>query len=101
MPHIKLPISSLTTLVAAMLVMLFATTSPTAKASTSLPNIVIILADDLAWADVGCYGSTFHETPNLDRLAAQGMRFHQRLRRPHELLTPPAPHSSLAATPHD
>ena len=75
MPHIKLPISSLTTLVAAMLVMLFATTSPTAKASTSLPNIVIILADDLAWADVGCYGSTFHETPNLDRLAAQGMRF--------------------------
>ena len=39
------------------------------------PNIVFILADDLGWADLGCYGSTFHETPNLDKLAAQGMRF--------------------------
>ena len=39
------------------------------------PNIVIMLADDLAWADVGCYGSSFHETPSLDRLAAEGMRF--------------------------
>jgi arylsulfatase A-like enzyme len=39
------------------------------------PNIVIILADDLAWADGGCYGSKFHETPSLDRLAAEGMRF--------------------------
>ncbi len=39
------------------------------------PNIVFILADDLGWADIGCYGSTFHETPNLDRLAKEGMRF--------------------------
>ena len=39
------------------------------------PNIIFILADDLGWADLGCYGSTFHETPNLDRLAASGMRF--------------------------
>ncbi len=39
------------------------------------PNIVFILADDLGWADLGCYGSTFHETPNLDKLAKQGMRF--------------------------
>ncbi len=37
----------------------------------------IILADDLGWRDLGCYGSTFYETPNLDRLAAQGMRFTQ------------------------
>lgn len=41
------------------------------------PNIVLILADDLGWADLGCYGSTFHETPNLDRLARSGMRFTQ------------------------
>jgi len=39
------------------------------------PNIVFILADDLGWADLGCYGNTFHQTPNLDKLAAQGMRF--------------------------
>jgi arylsulfatase A-like enzyme len=39
------------------------------------PNFVFILADDLGWADLGCYGSTFYETPHLDRLAAKGMRF--------------------------
>ena len=41
------------------------------------PNIVVILADDLGWADLSCYGSTFHESPNLDELAAEGMRFTQ------------------------
>ena len=39
------------------------------------PNVVLILADDLGWADLGCYGNTYHQTPSLDRLAAQGMRF--------------------------
>ncbi len=39
------------------------------------PNIVFILADDLGWADTGVYGSTFHRTPNIDRLASRGMRF--------------------------
>ncbi|MBN1465927.1 sulfatase [candidate division KSB1 bacterium] len=39
------------------------------------PNFLFILVDDLGWADLGCYGSTFHETPNLDGLAATGMRF--------------------------
>jgi arylsulfatase A-like enzyme len=41
----------------------------------SRPNIVFILADDLGWTDLGCYGSTFYETPNLDRLARQGVKF--------------------------
>ena len=39
------------------------------------PNIVLILADDLGWHQTGCYGSSFYETPNIDRLASQGMRF--------------------------
>lgn len=39
------------------------------------PNILVILADDLGWADLGCYGSKYHKTPHLDRLATQGMRF--------------------------
>jgi arylsulfatase A len=39
------------------------------------PNFVFILVDDLGWADVGCFGSRFYQTPNIDRLASQGMRF--------------------------
>lgn len=39
------------------------------------PNIIFLLIDDLGWRDLGCYGSTFYETPNLDRLAAEGMLF--------------------------
>jgi arylsulfatase A-like enzyme len=39
------------------------------------PNILFILIDDLGWRDLTCYGSSFYETPNLDRLAAQGMLF--------------------------
>ena len=38
-------------------------------------NVVFILVDDLGWFDLGCYGSTFYETPNLDRFAASAMRF--------------------------
>src|SRR5438876_6356193 len=39
------------------------------------PNIVFILADDLGWTDLGCQGSKYYETPNIDRLAASGLRF--------------------------
>lgn len=49
----------------------FAETKPTP------PNIVLILADDLGWADLPCYGNTFNETPHIDRLAQEGMRFTQ------------------------
>ena len=38
-------------------------------------NIIYILCDDLGYMDLGCYGSTFYETPHLDKLAKRGMRF--------------------------
>lgn len=44
-------------------------------ADASAPNIIFILIDDLGWRDLGCYGSSFYETPNLDRLAQRGMLF--------------------------
>jgi arylsulfatase A-like enzyme len=47
-----------------------------ARAATA-PNIVLILADDLGWSDVGCYGADLHETPRIDALAREGMRFTQ------------------------
>ncbi len=41
------------------------------------PNIVLIIADDLGWADVGYNGAKFYETPNIDKLAAEGMIFNR------------------------
>ena len=40
-----------------------------------LPNIIFILADDLGWTDLGCYGNKFNETPNIDKLAENGILF--------------------------
>jgi arylsulfatase A-like enzyme len=47
----------------------------TTAASAAPPNVIIVLVDDLGYSDLGCYGSGFYETPNIDRLAAAGMRF--------------------------
>jgi arylsulfatase A len=75
MPNLWLPLSrglSLTVAVA-----LFAT-MPALAAATELPerpNIVIILMDDLGYADIGAFGATAYATPNIDRLAAEGRRF--------------------------
>jgi len=41
------------------------------------PNVVFILADDLGWTDLGCQGSKYYKTPNIDKLAAAGLRFTQ------------------------
>jgi len=43
--------------------------------SSRPPNLVLILADDLGWTDLGCFGSDLYETPNIDRLAKRGVRF--------------------------
>jgi len=43
--------------------------------SQKRPNFVFILVDDLGWRDLGCFGSTFYETPNVDRLASESVRF--------------------------
>ena len=48
-----------------------------AHASAPGPNVVLIVIDDLGWSDLACYGSKFYRTPNIDRLAAGGMRFTQ------------------------
>ena len=48
--------------------------APLAALAADKPNILLILADDLGARDLGCFGSTFYETPNLDRLAARGVR---------------------------
>ena len=39
------------------------------------PDIIVILIDDMGWRDLGCFGGSFHQTANLDRLCRAGMRF--------------------------
>src|SRR5688500_3323556 len=47
------------------------------EAEAEKPNVVVILADDFGWTDLGCFGSEFYKSPHLDRLAAEGMKFTQ------------------------
>lgn len=54
---------------------LLASGAPVAAEAPRPANVVVILVDDLGWADLGCTGSTFYETPNVDALAASGIRF--------------------------
>ncbi|MBL8755058.1 MAG: sulfatase [Planctomycetes bacterium] len=61
--------------------------SASAQKATRPPNIVQIVADDVAWDDLSCFGSKDLATPNLDRLAAQGMRFTS-FYAPHSTCTP-------------
>lgn len=62
-----------------LMLVLFAScnTSKKDKPEGSKPNIIYIMADDMGYADIGCYGQEFIQTPNIDRLAKEGMRFTQ------------------------
>lgn len=48
-----------------------------AQAAGKKPNIIFVLCDDMGWGDLGCYGQQYILTPNIDRLAAEGMQFMQ------------------------
>ena len=59
-------------LLSVLTVLCFAT--PAAHAANEKPNIVVLLADDMGYGDLGCYGSPLNKTPNIDRLAQEGLR---------------------------
>lgn len=69
----KSPLRILITIAFSVFVVFF----PAATHAADRPNILLILADDLGWSDLACYGNEWFETPNLDRLAEQGARFTQ------------------------
>jgi len=50
------------------------TAAPKGRAQAR-PNVLLVIADDMCWRDCGCYGHKEVKTPNIDRLAAEGMRF--------------------------
>jgi arylsulfatase A len=62
-------------LLAACLVLLLTQSLSITATQAAGPNVVLIVADDLGWSDLGCYGSDLHQTPRLDALAAQSVRF--------------------------
>ncbi len=66
----KTTIALFTALLLAPLAALHAADAPKPR-----PNIILFLIDDLGWRDLGCQGSTFYRTPNIDRLASEGVRF--------------------------
>lgn len=50
---------------------------PVAGSATPPPNIILVLIDDMGWGDFSCFGNQAARTPNIDRMAAEGIRFSQ------------------------
>lgn len=66
----------MTVRIALMVIALFWTSSALTDSSPSKhPNVILFFVDDMGWSDLGVYGSDFYETPNIDELAANGVRF--------------------------
>jgi arylsulfatase A len=63
--------------VVACFVLLLAVVQSYAAEAAAKPNVILILADDFGWTDLACYGSDFYQSPNIDKLAKNGMRFTQ------------------------
>ena len=55
--------------------LLFLTSCSVHEKTTDKPNIILIIGDDISWDDIGCYGNPSVHTPNIDKLAAEGLLF--------------------------
>lgn len=75
--HLNLQSESMKPLNFSLFLLLASLTGCINEENESPLNVVFILVDDLGWTDLGCYGSSFYETPNIDRLAASGQLFTQ------------------------
>jgi arylsulfatase A len=73
----KTKLTNMRKLASALVLLLFLNDSLLAQKKAQKPNIIFIMADDLGWGELGCYGNTYNETPNLDKLASQGLKFMQ------------------------
>ncbi|MDG0964140.1 MAG: sulfatase-like hydrolase/transferase, partial [Opitutales bacterium] len=54
---------------------LFCSVNTDAAKENAKPNVILVLVDDMGWMDLSCQGSDFYRTPNVDRLAKEGIRF--------------------------
>ena len=67
--------NSLLRILCLLLAVISTNVNPVSAREAAKPNIVFFLVDDLGWSDVGCFGSSFYETPNIDALAEEGVKF--------------------------
>ena len=68
-------VKALSTAIGVLLLATSAWPSPAQSPDAKRPNIIFLLLDDMGYADIGAYGNTYHRTPTIDRLAAEGIRF--------------------------